>query len=212
MIKHLYILNILLCIVLIFLVSYTYTGFVSASKVEFNLGQTKVEKSNTTEKLLPETKLPPMSEYVVINEKNLFHPDRKPLEKKISTERQQDKPEIVLYGTIIDGKNRIAFIENKKNPFSTPGRGKRQRAVRVGDTVSGYKVKNITEDSIVLVSTDEELVFRIDESTKYKRAQPVTPPKKVKRRPQRKQVKIDKEEKEYIKQKSLKYHSEKKKK
>ncbi len=193
MIKHLNILNILLFVVLLSLVSYTYTRFVSASNVEFNLDQTRTEKSNTNKKLTPETKLPPMSEYVVINEKNLFHPDRKPLNKKTSAGTAEGKPEIILYGTIIDGKNRIAFIEDKKKPFSTAGRGIRQRAVKVGDIVSGYRVKEIREDSIVLVSADEELVFRIDEPTKYKHSQAVTTPKKTKQRPTKEQFNIDRE-------------------
>jgi|Deesub1362B_J571_1020462.scaffolds.fasta_scaffold00080_29 hypothetical protein len=188
MIKHLNILNILLFVVLLSLVSYTYTRFVSASNVEFNLDQTRTKKSNTIKNLTSETKLPPMSEYVVINEKNLFHPDRKPLNKKIYTGTGEGKPEIILYGTVIDGKNRIAFIEDKQKPFSTAGRGIRQRAVKIGDIISGYRVKEIKEDSIVLVSADEELVFRIDEPTKYKHSQAVTIPKKTKQRPKRKQI------------------------
>jgi hypothetical protein len=66
---------------------------------------------------------PSMSDYMVIAEQNLFHPDRKiPLEKKEA--QQLPKPELILYGTLVVDGMSVAYVEDKKNPKTSPGRGK----------------------------------------------------------------------------------------
>jgi hypothetical protein len=67
---------------------------------------------------------PPMQDYAVISEKNLFHPDRIiPVEKKEVT---IPRPEFVLYGTLIVDDVRIAYLSDKKAPRTTAGSGIRQ--------------------------------------------------------------------------------------
>lgn len=99
------------------------------------------------------------SDYAVIGEANLFHPDRTiPVDKKADVPR----PEIVLYGTLID-TDRLAFIEDRKNPVSTPGRGNRQKVVRKGEVVSGYTVTDIMKDRITLARGDDRITVMLSE-------------------------------------------------
>ncbi len=68
----------------------------------------------------------------MISEQNLFHPER-----KIPPEKQQEKavpkPDLFLYGTLITNDASYAFVEDKKAPYSTAGRGKRQTTLKKGD-------------------------------------------------------------------------------
>ena len=102
---------------------------------------------------------PPMQDYAVIPEKNLFHPDRIiPVEKKEVT---IPRPEFVLYGTLIVDNVRIAYLNDKKTLRTTPGRGKRQVALKVGETLSGYTLKEVLPDGAVLARGDERMVLKI---------------------------------------------------
>jgi len=110
----------------------------------------------------PQTRLP--SDYAVIGEANLFHPDRViPVDRKAEVPR----PEIVLYGTMVDTVN-LAFIEDKKNPLATPGRGNRQRVVKTGEVVSGYTVTVIARDRIVLARGDDSITVMLSAPDKRK--------------------------------------------
>jgi hypothetical protein len=107
-------------------------------------------------------KIPNIMEYAVIAEHNLFHPERKiPVEKK--EKPPEPKPEIVLYGTIVSDNLTLAFIQDKKREYApTPGRGKRQRIVRIGDNLQGFIVKEIKPDSIMLQKGEEKIFVRIN--------------------------------------------------
>jgi hypothetical protein len=107
----------------------------------------------------------PVTDYAVISDKNLFHPERKlPLEKQ--PEKAVPKPDVVLYGTLIGDDASYAFIEDKKAPYSTPGRGKRQITLKKGDHLSGYIVSEIEANRIVLVKGEEKLVVMLDDGAK----------------------------------------------
>lgn len=108
---------------------------------------------------------PSLSDYVIIAEQNLFHPDRKiPLEKKEA--QQIPKPELILYGTLITEEMSIAYVEDKKNPKTSPGRGKRQTVMKKGDSVSGFVLREIEKDKIVLVRGDETMVVHLNQGDK----------------------------------------------
>jgi len=100
------------------------------------------------------------SDYTIIAEENLFHPDRKiPVEKK--AEQPLPKPEFVLYGTLITDDLRLAYLEDLKAPYSSPGRGRRQTVLKIGDTISGFTVKEIGTDQIVMVKGEESLIVNV---------------------------------------------------
>lgn len=105
------------------------------------------------------------TDYAVIGEMNLFHPERiTPLENNA----QLPKPEIILYGTIIDDTQQVAFIEDKKTPVTSPGRGKRQTMVKKGSVISGFTVAEITKDRIVLVRGEERMSVGLMDAEKRK--------------------------------------------
>lgn len=108
---------------------------------------------------------PSMSDYMVIAEQNLFHPERKmPAEKKEA--QQLPKPELILYGTFISDGMSIAYVEDKKNPKTSPGRGKRQTVMKKGDAVSGFILKEIDVDRIMLSRGEETMVVHLNQGDK----------------------------------------------
>jgi hypothetical protein len=108
-----------------------------------------------------ELQTPSVTEYTVISEKNLFHPDRNiPVEKKV--EQPLPKPDFVLFGTLITGGTSLAYLEDLKAPRSTAGRGKRQIALKKGDTLSGFTLKEIEADKIVMVRGDETVTIPVN--------------------------------------------------
>jgi len=103
---------------------------------------------------------PSISEYVSIADLNLFHPERIiPPEKKAD---QLPKPEFILYGTLIDGATQIAYLEDLKAPHSTAGRGQRQRALKLGQVLSRYTLKEIHHDRVVMSKEDEMIEVKIE--------------------------------------------------
>ena len=103
---------------------------------------------------------PPLQEYAVIAEKNLFHPDRViPPEKK--AEIAVPRPEFVLYGTLIADNVSIAYMSDKKAVRTTPGRGKRQVGLKLGETLSGYTLKEVFSDRVVMVRGDDRIEIRV---------------------------------------------------
>jgi hypothetical protein len=110
---------------------------------------------------------PPLSDYLVVAEQNIFHPERKiPPDSK--DEKALPKPELFLYGTLLADTMRLAYIEDKKSPQSTPGRGKRQTVARQGDVISGYTLKSVETDRIVLVRGAEQLVVYLNDAKKQR--------------------------------------------
>jgi hypothetical protein len=60
----------------------------------------------------------------------------------------------------------IAYVEDKKAPYSTPGRAKRQTALKKGGTIGGYVLREIEQNRIVLVRGEDRLVVMLDEKRK----------------------------------------------
>ena len=123
-----------------------------------------VKKSVTEkEETGTEIRIPSVTEYVKISEENLFHPERKiPVEKKADQQQQPlPKPEFVLYGTLITDDLRLAYMEDLKAPRNSPGRGKRQTALKKGDTLSGFTVKEIEADRIVMARGEESIDVKV---------------------------------------------------
>jgi hypothetical protein len=107
----------------------------------------------------------PVTDYTVISDKNLFHPERKiPPEKQ--PEKAVPKPDLFLYGTLITSDTSYAFVDDKKAPYSTPGRGKRQLTLKKGDHLSGYILSEIEANRIVLVKGEEKVVVLLDDTGK----------------------------------------------
>ena len=112
---------------------------------------------------------PPVSDYMVVAEQNIFHPERKiPPENK--DENPMSRPEIFLYGTLLTENVRLAYIEDKKSPQSSPGRGNRQTVVKQGDVVSGFLLKSVETDRIVLVRGEDQIIVYLNDTKKTRSA------------------------------------------
>jgi type II secretory pathway component PulC len=113
-----------------------------------------------------------LQEYAVVAEKNLFHPDR--IIPVLKVEVTVPRPEFVLYGTLITDQVSIAYLSDSKAPRTTPGRGPRQTSLKIGETMSGYTLKEILHDSIVMVHGDDRIVVNVLADSKKKRTGPAT--------------------------------------
>ena len=116
------------------------------------------------------------ADYAVIGDQNLFHPERiVPPEKK--EEKAIPKPDVILYGTLITDQLRVAFVEDKKAPRTTPGRGKRQMTLHKGDNLSGYILRDIETNRIVLAKGEETIIVLLEDGEKRKATEtPISQP------------------------------------
>ncbi|MEI6315578.1 MAG: hypothetical protein WCO89_11965, partial [Syntrophus sp. (in: bacteria)] len=137
LLRNLTLLNAMILTILVIL------GYFSLVPLLYTNIEVSLPKARTTSLYktwnIPDFKNPPFTDFAKIPDHNLFHPDRKIIADKIPL----PMPEIVLYGTLITDEVSVAYIEDKKAPQATPGRGKRQTAVKKGDSVSGFIVKEI---------------------------------------------------------------------
>lgn len=158
LLRNINLLNIILILIALLIANYVIFPLVNI-KVKFNPVIPK-NAHETKEELPSEVPLQSPSDYIVIAEHNLFHPQRIiPPEKK--EEQPLPKPEFVLYGTLISDEISIAYMEEKKSPRSTPGRGKRQTVLKKGDTLSGYTLKEIDKEHVVMAKGEESLIVKV---------------------------------------------------
>lgn len=110
---------------------------------------------------------PSPADYAIIAEENLFHPERIiPPEKK--AEQELPKPDFILYGTLVSEDASLAFIEDLKAPRLTPGRGKRQIVLKRGDMLSGFVLKEIEQDRIIMVRGEDRIAVSVRDAQKPK--------------------------------------------
>ena len=110
----------------------------------------------------PEPQKPALSpsDYTIIGEQNLFHPLRLiPVEKPPAP--PLPVPEFVLYGTLFTGDMSVAYLEDKKAPQTTAGRGKRQTALRRGEAMSGFVLIEVDADKVVLARGEEKITVTL---------------------------------------------------
>ena len=170
LLRNINLLNLILFLAIIFLFYFVYWFVVP---VNINLAA-PLEKNKTPEKLSISEDLPLPSpiEYTVVSEKNLFHPERKIPQKENKEKKPLQKPDLVLYGTLITDNVKIAYMEDLKDPHSTPGRGKRQIALRKGDKLNGYTLKHIDEEKVLMVRGKDELVISLFDPDRPVRSSP----------------------------------------
>ena len=159
-------------------------------KVKYALPAAK-KIEETADKEPGELKIPSVMEYTAVVDENLFHPERRiPPEKK--EEQPLPKPDFVLYGTMISDDLSLAYLEDLKAPRNTPGRGKRQVALKKGDSMSGFILKEIETDKILMVRGEEKLTVAMIDPNHPKERKEVattataTPPKQPQAAPAQK--------------------------
>jgi type II secretory pathway component PulC len=129
-----------------------------AAKIRYVLPGVKKPVELSSEEKPSQAQAPSVTEYSVIAEENLFHPERKIPPDKKADEAPMPKPDFVLYGTLVSDDLSLAYIEDLKAPRTTPGRGKRSTALRKGDKMSGFTLKEIETDKVVMARGGEQVV------------------------------------------------------
>jgi len=169
--KNINLLNILL---LAIVVVFALRVFMPALYQDIRYLLPPAKKTIEAEKgTLLQQKLPSLSDYMIISEENPFHPERKiPIEKKV--EQPLPKPEFVLYGTLIADDLKLAYLEDLKSPRSTSGRGKRQVALKQGDSLSGFALKEIEAGQVVMVRGDDKIIVPIIDPSHARETQATT--------------------------------------
>lgn len=117
-----------------------------------------------SEPAAPGIHAPAYTDYALIAEQNLFHPSR----TIASGGPAMPRPEVILYGTLIIDNMSIAYVEDKKSPHSTPGRGKRQIALKKGESLSGYVLTTVDKDRIELVKGGDKIVVYLSDQNKVR--------------------------------------------
>jgi len=169
-------LTVLNCILLAGILAFAYFALAPVFIVDVKVPSPSISTTGSAAQKNDQTAeqqaaVPPMQEYALLAEKNLFHPERivPPLKKEDAV----PKPEFVLYGTLIVDNVRIAYLSDKKAPRSTPGRGTRQTGLKLGETMSGYTLKEVSPNGAVMVRGDDRIDLKVisPESRKEKRAE-----------------------------------------
>jgi len=164
LLSNINVLNLILAGGLLFFLSYTLLPLFTM-KVRYSLPSVKKPASAVSEsKTATEVKNPSPSDYTIIADQNLFHPDRKiPEVKNAQKEAPLPKPEFVLTGTLISNNLKMAYLLDKKAPVNTPGRQNRQTALKVGDSLSGFVLKEIDPDKVVMQRGEEQMVVALND-------------------------------------------------
>ena len=160
------VLNILLLAILVVTILF---GVMPLFRLTARFSLPQMKAKIVTEEAVPADKAQSASplDYVMVGENNLFHSERKvPTEK--TEEKLLPKPELMLFGTIIGDGTSIAYVEDKKAPKTTQGRGDRHQAAKKGDQFSGFVLREIAPDSITLTRGEETMVVYLTSEGKRK--------------------------------------------
>jgi len=167
LLKNASLLNLALVITLAYLVKFILLPFLSDG-VTYTPPPVKKEAAVAAAKGKPaEVKVPSPFDYVIIGDQNLFHPERKIPVPKVEAP-PLPKPDFVLYGTMETEEFSVAYMEDKKAPKTTQGRGKRVTTLKLGDSLSGFVLKEVDVDKVVMLRGDETMVVYLTERGKVR--------------------------------------------
>jgi type II secretory pathway component PulC len=138
---------------------------VPMTDISVNLTPPPPAESNPgqTAQTAPGNHAPAYTDYALISEQNLFHPMRM---NPPSSAQALPRPEVILYGTLITDDMRIAYLEDKKSPRTSPGRGKRQIALKKGESLSGYVLTAVEKDRVELAKGGDKIVIYLSDQNK----------------------------------------------
>lgn len=127
---------------------------------------------------IEDPQIPPVDDFMVIGDRNLFHPERM-TPSESGTVAAEQKPDLILHGTFVSDDFRVAYVEEKRTarPMGHPamqsrqsGRDRRERPIKQGEYIGGYVVKTIDAESITLLKGEDRIVVSIKEGKSYGRA------------------------------------------
>ncbi|HTR45421.1 MAG TPA: hypothetical protein VMH06_06895, partial [Thermodesulfovibrionales bacterium] len=120
------------------------------------------------EEIPAQSQVPSPQDYTLIADQNLFHPERKIPVEKPPGPPPPPPPEFVLYGTLVTDSTSVAYMEDRKAPQSTAGRGKRQVSLKKGETLSGFVVREIDADKVVMAKGEESITVHLNDAQRPK--------------------------------------------
>jgi type II secretory pathway component PulC len=178
--KRLWLFNLLLVLIFLFLLVKVYEVWTDSKSTgwERSVPGQKAQPPPPSGTVAGKGEMFAPNRYQSISDKNLFNPERKEFS---STGVSGDKTglsrlDLVLYGIVIGGEYHSAIITN---PEKRVGKGQRDTiTVKIGDKVAGYQVTKILEDRITLESNGEtQDLLLYDPSRPKKRSTVTSPPK-----------------------------------
>lgn len=177
------VLNVILMATVIYLADYTLLHPHLPSRVIKFAPPSATKPLEAKKDEAAQNQVPSPSDYTIIAEQNLFHHERKiPVEKPAAV--PLPVPEFILFGTLITDDVRIAYMEDKKAPVSSPGRGKRQIPLKKGESLSGFSLLQIDGDRVLMARGDEKISVllsdpKVREATAVAAAQPPAPARAI---------------------------------
>ena len=137
--------------------------------IQYKLPEIRTHQEKGEEEIRSGEQTHSITDYAIVSEKNLFNPKRIiPVEKESAQEQPLSKPEFLLYGTLVSSDVKLAYLEDLKALRNTPGRGRRQIALKIGDILSGFTLKEIHTDYIVMTRGEETITIRITDNPEKK--------------------------------------------
>ncbi len=118
----------------------------------------------------------PRESFMVIAEKNVFHPDRQefPSAAGAAPIKPVTRPPITLYGVAMVGSYESATIINPGRPLR---KGEREaKTIKVGDIVGEYKLTKILPDRIVMEGGEDSFEVLLYDPLSPKKRRAVTTP------------------------------------
>ncbi|HXX80428.1 MAG TPA: hypothetical protein VEI46_02710 [Thermodesulfovibrionales bacterium] len=177
LIRNINVLNILLMAAITLCALYTLSPLLYP-QVAFTLPSPKKQIENKEEKKEEKSAVSPSvspMEYTIIAEKNIMHPERKiPVDKPEAP--PLPKPDFVLYGTIIAGDTSLAYLEDLKASTAAQGKGRKPRPLKKGETMTGFTLKEIEADKVVMVRGEEKIEVKVFAHTRQEKQAQVTTP------------------------------------
>jgi type II secretory pathway component PulC len=79
-----------------------------------------------------------------IGERPMFLPSRKPIASPMAAAAQTTPPDVALVGIILDGQDKLAMLRTPSAPFAS--------SYRLGASVQGWQVTEITSGTVVLTN------------------------------------------------------------
>jgi hypothetical protein len=156
LLRSITVLNVILMATVIYLADYTFLHPHLPSRVIKFAPPSATKPLEAKKDEAAQNQVPSPSDYTIIAEQNIFHPERKiPVDKPAAV--ALPVPEFILFGTLITDDVRIAYMEDKKAPVSSPGRGKRQIPLKKGESLSGFSLLQIDGDRVLMARGDEKI-------------------------------------------------------
>lgn len=166
LLNNINVLNIVLVLAVLVMANYAVAPLLHVNLGDIMPLQKKITEEKETK---PDAANPPSpSDYLIIADENPFHPERKIPPEKKADEKPLPKPEFVVYGTVISNDTSLAYLEDLKAPVNTSGRGKRQIALKTGDVLSGFTLKSVEADKIIMVRGEEKMVIPVHNTSRTK--------------------------------------------